>query len=65
MKLATISSNGTCWQCKGTGIKNETVYENGRRNIVLMVCGCVVVSHVKPKTFVEEVSKEMKKRRMK
>jgi hypothetical protein len=51
MKLATITSNGTCWMCKGTGIKDETVYENGKRNIVLMVCGCVVVRHVQAKNF--------------
>lgn len=63
MKLATISTNGTCWQCGGTGIKHETIIDAGRKNIVLTICGCVSVRMVKPKTFAEEVSKHMKRRR--
>ena len=60
MRLLTISSSDTCWNCKGTGIKYSFLYNEGRATVTLNVCTCVTARVIKPKPFAAEVAKHLK-----
>jgi hypothetical protein len=63
MKLLSITSNSTCWNCHGTGIAAKAELLSGYPTIVMKVCSCVSVKAMKPKQFAQEVAAHMKEAR--